>query len=272
VTVADRPRLHVDVHDGVGEHLLLVHGFLSSRAHWMPNLARLAEVCRPVTIELWGHGRSPSPTEPGWYDPSGYPAAFEEVREAVGCERWFVCGQSLGAAFTLRYVLDHPERVLGHIFTNSAAAVAVEAKLDPARMEAMAESFEEGGTEAIRAQRMFPGNVPDLPEDVRAALVEDAALHDPVGLARTLRHGSDTSSRSRVGENRVPTLLVVGEREKGFAAPRRFLEETMPHLTVVPADAGHGVNLEAPETFDEAVVAFVSEHTYGAQILSSNKI
>lgn len=256
------PQLHVDVHDGVGEHLLLVHGFLSSRSHWLANLPRLSEVCRPVTVELWGHGRSPSPVEPEWYQPSAYPAAFEAVREEVGCERWFVCGQSLGAAFTMRYVLDCPERVLGHIFTNSAAAVAVEGRIDPERMEAMAEVFEQGGTDAIRAQRMFPGNVDGLPDDVRDALYEDAGLHDPVGLARTLRHGSDTSSRSRIAENKVPTLLVVGEREKGFVGPRHLLEETMPHLQVVPADAGHGVNLEAPDTFDDAVVRFITELTH----------
>jgi pimeloyl-ACP methyl ester carboxylesterase len=259
--VADEPVLHFDVHDGVGEHLLLVHGFLSSRAHWLPNLPRLAEVCRPVTVELWGHGRSPSPVEPEWYDPSAYPAAFEAVREAVGCERWFVCGQSLGAAFTLRYVLDLPERVLGHIFTNSAAALAVEGKLDPSRMEAMAEAFEQGGTEAIRAQRMFPGNVDGLDPEVASALYEDAGLHDPVGLARTLRHGSSTSSRSRIGDNAVPTLLVVGERERGFESPRRFLEETMPHLQVVPADAGHGVNLDAANAFNEAAADFIEDHT-----------
>src|SRR5689334_16889576 len=102
--------LHHDVHDGTGEHLLLVHGFLSSRSHWLPNLEALSEVCRPVTVELWGHGRSPSPTDPAAYDPSAYPAAFGRVREEIGCERWFVCGQSLGAAFTLRYALDRPDR------------------------------------------------------------------------------------------------------------------------------------------------------------------
>lgn len=260
--MASEPALHVDVHDGVGEHLLLVHGFLSSRSHWLPNLPRLTEVCRPVTVELWGHGRSPSPEGPEWYAPGAYPAAFEAVREQVGCERWFVCGQSLGAAFTMRYALDHPERILGHVFTNSAAAVAVEDKLDHGRMDAMAEAFETGGTDAIRAQRMFPGNLPGLSEDVRAALHEDAALHDPVGIGRMLRHGAATSSRSRIGENVVPTLLVVGEREKGFVGPRHWLEATMPHLRVVPADAGHGVNLEAPETFDEAVVRFVTELTH----------
>lgn len=254
--------LHFDVHDGVGEHLLLVHGFLSSRAHWLPNLDRLAEVCRPVTVELWGHGRSPSPLDPECYDTSSYPAAFERVREEVGCERWFVCGQSLGAAFTLRYALDCPDRVLGHIFTNSAASIAVEDRLDPRRMAAMADAIEEGGTEAIRAQRMFPGNVEGLPPEVASALYEDAALHDPAGIARMLRYGSDTSSRSRIAENVVPTLLVVGEREKGFVAPRQWLEEHMPHLQVVPADAGHGVNLEATDTFNEATAHFITKLTH----------
>lgn len=251
--------LHFDVHDGVGEHLLLVHGFLSSRLHWLPNLPRLAEVCRPVTVDLWAHGRSPSPTDPECYDPAAYPAAFEQVREAVGCERWFICGQSLGAAFTLRYALDCPDRVLGHIFTNSAASIAVDEKLDPERMEKMAEAFENGGTEAIRAQRMFPGNLEGLDPDVTSALHADAALHDPAGIARMLRHGSNTSSRSRIEENTVPTLLVVGEKEKGFTAPRQWLEEHMPHLQVVPANAGHGVNLEAPETFNEAAARFITD-------------
>jgi hypothetical protein len=54
----------------------------------------------------------------------------------------------------------------------------------------------------------------------------------------------------------------VGERERGFASARLFLEETMPHLRVVPADAGHGVNLEAPATFDDAATRFITELTH----------
>jgi pimeloyl-ACP methyl ester carboxylesterase len=258
VAAEREPRLHFDVHDGVGEHLLLVHGFLSSRASWMPNLQSLAKVSRPVTIELWAHGRSPSPAEPEWYELPSYTAAFERVREAVGCEQWFVCGQSLGAAFTMRYVLDRPEHVLGHIMTNSAASVSKEEKIVTEHLEALAVEFETGGVEAIRAQRMFPGLLPGLPDDIRTALYADAALHDPEGLATMLRYGSATSSRSRLGENVVPTLLVAGEKEQSFVKARRFLEENLPELEVVPADAGHAVNLETPEVFDAAVSRFIT--------------
>ena len=63
------PLPHYEVHPGRGPHLLLVHGMLSSRAQWLPNLAALAAVCRPVTLELWGHGRSPAPADPAAYHP-----------------------------------------------------------------------------------------------------------------------------------------------------------------------------------------------------------
>jgi hypothetical protein len=57
-------QLYYDVHAGTGPYMLLVHGFLSSRSQWRLNLAALAGVVRPVVVELWGHGRSPAPTDP----------------------------------------------------------------------------------------------------------------------------------------------------------------------------------------------------------------
>ena len=63
------PRLYYEVHDGDGPHLLLVHGILCSRALWMPNLEALSTVARPVVVELFGHGRSPSPEDADAYTP-----------------------------------------------------------------------------------------------------------------------------------------------------------------------------------------------------------
>src|SRR5262245_41904079 len=96
---------HYDVHLGAGPHLLMVHGLLSSRAHWTPNLERLQQVCTPVVVELYGHGRSPAPAERAGYRPEAYVRAFEAIREQLGAERWLLLGQSLGAALTLRYAL-----------------------------------------------------------------------------------------------------------------------------------------------------------------------
>ena len=87
-------QLFYEEHGETGPHLLLVHGMLSSRSQWMLNLDSLREYCRPVVVELWGHGRSPSPDDPAYYQPTGYIRQFEDIREALGIDKWFVCGQS----------------------------------------------------------------------------------------------------------------------------------------------------------------------------------
>ena len=70
MTADENVELHVDVHPGTGPFLLLVHGFLSGRSQWKLNLAALSEVVQPVVLELWGHGRSPSPEDVARYHPA----------------------------------------------------------------------------------------------------------------------------------------------------------------------------------------------------------
>ena len=140
-------KLNCDVHEGTGPYLLLVHGVLSGRAQWQPNLAALRRVARPVVVELWGHGRSLSPEDPALYQPPAYVRAFDELRVALGIERWLVCGQSLGAALTLRYALDHPDRLIAHVFTNSVSALADADWVTQTRAAAagLANAIEQGG-------------------------------------------------------------------------------------------------------------------------------
>jgi 2-succinyl-6-hydroxy-2,4-cyclohexadiene-1-carboxylate synthase len=65
------------------------------------------------------------------------------------------------------------------------------------------------------------------------------------------------SVRQRIHENQVPVLLVCGEREERFAPFRAYAEERLPHLQVAPAKAGHAVNIEAAEHFNQAVADFM---------------
>ena len=253
-------RLHHEAHPGDGPFLLLVHGVLSGRSLWQPNLAALSRVSRPVVVELWGHGRSPSPDDPACYRPEAYVRAFEELRAELGVERWFVCGQSFGAALTLRYALDHPERAIAQVFTNSASALGDDdwvARMRTA-IPALADEIERGGSAAVERMPIHPRHSRRIPPEYRGAVIADAALVTCRGLAHLMRYGVPESSvRARIGENRVPALLVCGEREIAFRPQREAAEREMPRLQVVGADAGHAVNLEAAETFDRAVADFL---------------
>ena len=251
--------LHVDVHDGVGPHALLVHGLLSSRAQWLANTAELARHCRPVVVELLGHGRSARPDEPKPYRPHGYSEAFESLREALGIDRWLVIGQSLGAALTLRYVLDHPERVLGHVFTNSTSALGAGPARGAAdaRRSAMLQRLRAGDRAVLERIPVHPRHARSLPEPYYTALADDARLLDPRGVALGFEHTvPDASSRSRLASNRVPTLLTIGTRERRFAALAEHAAGAMPRLTTVRLDAGHAVNIEAAAGWNAALRDF----------------
>ena len=251
---------HWDVHPGQGPWLLLVHGFLSSRAQWGPNLEALSAFCRPVTLELYGHGRSPSPADPALYNTRAYARAIDALRERLGAERWFVCGYSLGAAVTIRYALEYPHRLHGHIFTNSASAFAEPRMTGDWRATAAAnaKSIRDGGKAALDRIAVHPRRAKRLPPETYAALVADAEGISPEGIAMAMEHMMPTASvRADLGVNTRPTLLVCGRLEKRFAANRDFAAAEMPHLDIVDVDAGHAVNMTAANAFNAAIERFV---------------
>lgn len=260
-------RLRWQCHEGRGPHLLLVHGFLSSPSQWLLNLPRLAQHCRPVTVSLWGHAGAPAPDEPARYRPEAYVAEFERIRAELGIERWFALGYSLGAGLTVRYALTHPERIVGHAFTNSTSALADAARIAEWRATAdqAARQILEGGHAAMERIAVHPRHARKLPASVFEALCTDAARHDPTGIANALRYTNPAASvRALLGANTRPALLVCGTRERRFQPLRAVAEADMPHLEIVDLEAGHGMNMEVAQAFDEAVIAFLTAHATGA--------
>ena len=262
MTVPTPSGLHVDVHPGAGPPILMVHGFFASRAIWQANIDALRAVATPVVVELYGHGRSPSPVDPVVYHPDAYVAAFEQIRGELGVDRWFLLGHSLGAALTIRYALDHPDRVVAHVFTNSASGLA-----GPEWREAMAVTADTGadrivqhGLAHLESSSANPARSHRVVPAVRDALAADVPLLEPRGVAETLRHTGPTSTvRERVDANTRPALLVAGKKEKVFVEPSRHVAATMPHLTVLRVDAGHSPNAEMPDTFNAAAVKFLGD-------------
>ena len=245
-----------------GPSLLLLHGFMSSRAQWRPNLTELGEVARVVVVELLGHGRSPAPEEVAAYHVASYVAAFEDIRRSIGAPQIFLCGQSFGAGLTIAYALAYPDRVCGHIFTNSRSALAPKGRLgDEATRAAEADRIEAGGASAIDTLPLHPRNARRAPADTRDEMVRDAALLSPRGLANSMRHTlPQLSMLDRLADVAVPGLLVNGVWEKAFQPLRALAAERAPELEIVDLEGGHSINLEAPEAFNRVLADFIRRH------------
>ena len=255
------PRLAYTVHPGTGPYLALVHGFLSSQAQWTDNLAALASVCRPVTIDLYGHGHSPAPADRSLYTAGAYVGALQHIHAELGGEPWLVCGYSLGAGLTIRYTQSCPDHVIGHVFTNSQSGFADDALIAQWREQAeeSAARIISGGRRAIERIPVHPRYARRLPAEVSRRLREDADRLSPTGVANTLLATNLTAStRDIAGSNPRPALLCFGRHEKRFHASRDWAEAHMANLTVVSLDAGHAVNMEDAAGFNNAVVQFVA--------------
>ncbi len=258
--LSSTPRLAYEVHQGSGPHLVLLHGFLSSSAQWMLNLEALGEVCTPVSVELWGHGRSPAPVERSWYRPQAYIDQLEMLRADLGAEEWFLCGYSLGAGITVRYTCTYPDRVIGHILTNSSSAFADEELAGSWRQDAEegAERIIEGGNKAIERIAVHPRHARRLPEPVYNALLADAAELAPVGVANAFRDTSPNASvRDIAADNPRPALLCFGQHEKRFYPGKEWAETHMANLEIAPLNAGHAVNMEDADGFNAVVTEFI---------------
>jgi 2-succinyl-6-hydroxy-2,4-cyclohexadiene-1-carboxylate synthase len=253
-------RIPWEVHPGDGPHLLLVHGFLTGPAQWQANLQALAAGCTPVTVSLWGHAGAPSPRYGASYHPDHYVGQFERIRQQLGVDRWYVLGYSLGASLTLRYALQHPQRIAGHVFTNSTSALADDEQIRTWR-RGSAESaarIRTGGIRAMERIAVHPRHARRLPAPIYQALMSDAARHDPAGIANTFLHTTPAASvRRRIAANRCPALLICGARERRFRPLRDYADAHMPCLQVVDLPAGHGMNMELPEAFNAAVLDFL---------------
>jgi len=258
------PQLAYTVHPGKGPYLGLVHGFLSSSSQWMHNLGALARVCRPVTIDLLGHGKSPAPDNSEMYHPDAYIHALSQIHSELGGNPWFVCGYSIGAGLTIRYTHRCQSAVLGHIFTNSSSGFADTDQAAIWRTEGplTAQKIADKGLRAIERIAVHPKFAKRLPNDIYNALVMDAHGLSPAGVANTLRITTpNVSIRDIACANNRPALLCHGTFEARFEQAKLWAVANMPMLEVVDLAAGHGVNMEDSKGFNRAVCAFIERHT-----------
>ena len=248
-----------DQNEGEKPPLMLLHGALSSRRHWLPNRAALSQHFRTILVELPAHGRSPAPPDPAAYQPEALAASLDAVREKLGIARWHICGQSFGAGLTLRYAIMHPDRVIGQVFTNGN--VTLRPPFGPEQTAANAERvarLREFGREELRQQKFHPRFAKRFPPDIREMLTEDADRIDLDGMIKLLGITLPILTvRPIFAETTVPTLLVNGRWERAFQPLRDWAAGALPSLRVVDLEGGHSINIEQPEAFNEAVIDFL---------------
>lgn len=247
---------------GAGPVVVLLHGFPLSRAMWAEQIKALSGSYRVIAPDLRGHGESPAPE--GAYTMEAMADDVVELLDDLGVtEPVALGGLSMGGYVTLALALKHPDRVRAVMLLDTRAeGDSAEAA---AGREKSAKAVLEAGHPGSVVESMIPklfaeptiNEKPDLVASFRTQMEKTPAQ----GVAGALRGmAARPDQTGRLGEIRVPSLVVVGEHD-AITPPEvgRSMADALPasRFEIIPG-AGHLSPSENSEAVNAVILKFLS--------------
>jgi len=235
---------------GQGQPLLLTHGFAATHRMWAEQEVELASTHRVISWDMRGHGRSISTSDSCVYSEASTVADMVALLDSLGHAKAVVGGHSLGGYMSLSLYRAHPERVRALILIDTGPGY----RSDDAREKwnrmarGMGDRLESHGLDSLTelSQEMNPGDHSSEKALARAA--------------RGMLTQRDSSIIDSLAEIDVPTLLIVGERDKEYLDPTDYMAKKIPGARkVIIPKAGHAPNLHQPDLFNRALKEFLAD-------------
>jgi len=230
--------------------ILLNHGFAGTSRVWQPQVDAFSTRNEFIRWDMRGHGRSASPTDEAAYSVDETVEDMAALLDHRGHDRAIIGGHSLGGYMALAFHLKYPDRVSALFVVATGPGYKSDAPRDEWNVMArsLGRRLEENGLEELRK----------LDRDM------DPSDHDCVeGLGRAARGMLVQQDRQIIDSLpgiSVPTLVVVGEKDRGYLAASQYMVEKIPNsrLVTIP-NAGHAVNLHQTEQFNLAATEYFDE-------------
>jgi len=252
-----------------GMPIIMLHGLRSYAQTFHGLAAALQPGWRVIAIDQRGRGQS------DWdplrrYDTLTYVADLEAVVAAMGLERFYLLGHSMGGANAIVYAARHPQRVLGLVIEDMGpGASASSAGSERIRRELAATPQQFANWSAARAfwRAMRPGVTDEaITSRVQHSLKQAADgsvvwRHDQLGIAEARVRIAPLDLWPHALAMPGPTLLVRGAESDFLSEATAVLMaqrcRNLAHVAV--AGAGHYVHDDAPEIFLTAVRTFLEQ-------------
>jgi len=253
---------------GEGTPLVFVHEFAGEARSWHLQVRFFARRYRTIAYNARGYPPSDVPEDPKAYSQDQAAGDIRGLLDALGIRKAHICGLSMGGYATLHFGLRYPERALSLVVAGAGyGSVAGEREKFRRDVEETARRFERDGMKAVAEfYTKGPTRVQFKDKDPAGwqEFYDMFCAQSAKGHALTMR-GVQMSRPSvyelEAGMERmtVPTLIVTGDEDEPCLEPALFMKRTIRSsgLVVMPK-AGHTVNLEDPETFNRAVLDFLT--------------
>jgi 3-oxoadipate enol-lactonase len=255
VVVDDGRRIALRIDEPADRPPLLLSNSLGTTFRmWDAQMSHLSEAFRVIRYDSRGHGQSDAPA--GDYSIGRLAADALAVLDSLQIETAAFVGLSKGGMVGQWLGAHAPERLTRLVLANTAAwmgpAQAWQARIDTVMRDGMGAI-----TDAVLERWFTPGFRERAPEAV--APVRDMLLATaPQGYAGCCAAIRDMDQRASLSAIRVPTLVIGGLQDP--ATPPAKAEEIaagVPDSRLVMLDAAHLSNIEQPQAFTAALLAFL---------------
>ena len=246
---------------GEGTPILFLHGSgtgVTAAANWWLNLPELSEYGRCIAIDSIGYGQSIA-ADDVQYGIKEWVRHAVRVLDALGIEKTWIVGNSLGGWLAFQFALDYPERLLGIVSMGTGGAKLTKAL----KGHSNPNLSEEGIRDTLE---LFVVNK-ELVTDELVKLRYQSALNDTasdrlkeVVAARDRDRTELPLDFERLAKLDIPVLLIHGMQDHVIPVSRTWeILNTIPHADAhVFSQCGHWSQVERADEFNEVVSSYIS--------------
>lgn len=237
---------------GTGPVIVLLTGSNLDRRMWTREAEWLSKTYTVVRYDLRAHGESDTATAP-----FSHLADLTSVLDELKIQKATLIGLSAGSTIALEAALEMPARVERMVLAGPAIggfAGKVRPAFPPEMMPAIQAREWRKVSELLLTTTVFAA-APESEALVRQMVTENERLWT---VDRNLMK-PPISAAERLGSIRIPTLVVVGEKDLSQMEHAELLAVRIPGARLVKVPGGsHIVNLTSPKEFESAVRAFLA--------------
>lgn len=240
--------------------LTMSHSLSADHSMWDPQMSALTDAYRVVRFDTRGHGASDVPA--GEYTLDQLASDVISLWDHLGIESTHYCGLSMGGMIGQTLALKAPERLRTLVLCDTASSYPPEAqamwqeRIVAAKANGLAASLD--GT----IDRWFsPGFVARAPAVIAGVrkMIAATPVDGYCGCGAAI---SRLALTDRLGEIKIPTLVICGEDDPGTPlAMSEVIRDGIAgaELVVLP-EARHLSNMEDVAGFNAALRGFLDKH------------
>lgn len=248
---------------GDGLPIVLLHAGIADRRMWDDQVPDFARDHRVIRYDLRGFGDSPLPA-----GPFSRRADLRDLLAHLDASPAVIVGCSFGGKTALEAVLQYPRIARALVLVNAPLG-GYEWGADLEESEAEIEAAFTSGDIDRAAEvdlRVWIDGQHRTPEQVNPTFRERARVmarhvYEVAADVETEPEPFGVAAIERLGELRVPTLIIAGELDQtDMLAMARVMADGIPNaqLVTIP-DTTHLPNMERPAEFNRIVRAFLAE-------------